>query len=982
MKLKKIMSTVLAGVMLFGAGLSGIASTEYVEAAPKARVSVHDPSVFKDKSGTYYVFGSHIEAARTRDLQNWTRFTNGYATTNNKIFGNLSSNLKKAFAWAGENLEDCVGGFAVWAPDVIYNPDYVNSDGSKGAYMMYFCTTSTYMRSVLAYAVSQNPEGPYQFVDTLIYSGFTSNDSYATSSTKNVNRKYTSTNIDELISAGKVTYNKNWFSGTNFNNNLYPNAIDPTIYYDTNGKMYMTYGSWSGGIFTIELDKKTGKCIHPKTGTTSDGRMVDSYFGTKISGGYFKSGEGPFMEYNPETGYYYLWVTYGGLTATGGYNMRVFRSKNPTGPFVDAAGRSAVLAANTNLDSIGLKVMGNYQFSSLSTAYMAGGHNSVLRDDDGQWYLLFHTRFNRGNEFHEVRVHSMHFSEDGWPVVTPYEYSGDRIAPYGYEPADLAGNYEFINHGNDTSATIHKYSNITLNSNGTISGSASGTWSQFASSSAATITVGGKTYKGHFIATQDESGKKVMTFTAVGSNNQTIWGAKTSTYTGTPRNQGATEFADGSTFRLNNVNSGLYMQVADASASNGANVQQWGSDGTGVHDIWKLFSAGDGYYYIASCLGDGGTYVLDVAGKKTDNGTNVDIYQHNSGTNQQFMLTKNSDGSYKLRTRVSGGQSAVEIVDGLTTSGANVQQWEVNGANCQDWILEPVADPGCKMDVNYVYKFENANSDFVMDVVDGVMEEKSNVQQWEDNGADCQKWILKDFGKDNYYWIRSFQDTGYALKAEGGEVGSNISLSAYSSKDSSQLFRFTKNLDGTYSIITHASKDTCLVEVGSASTEYGGNIIQWEPTSHDCQRWNVVTSVTTTTTAATTTTTTTTTTVTTTEKLTTTEKATTLNKTTTNPVTTSKSTTTVPVTTTPVVTEPTTLPDGELYGDVNLDNEVDIADIVAINMYLLNPDQMSLDIKAKANSDCERNNVIDATDSTMIMNYVAMIIDKVQLGRK
>lgn len=79
---------------------------------------------------------------------------------------------------------------------------------------------------------------------TLIYSGFTANDSYATSSTKNVNRKYTSTNVDELIASGEVTYNADWFSNNNFNNYLYPNAIDPTIYYDTNGKMYMVYGSW------------------------------------------------------------------------------------------------------------------------------------------------------------------------------------------------------------------------------------------------------------------------------------------------------------------------------------------------------------------------------------------------------------------------------------------------------------------------------------------------------------------------------------------------------------------------------------------------------------------------------------------------------------------------------------------------------------------------------------------------------------------
>ena len=382
MKSKRLLNAALTGILA-----ASLTSSVTVGAAG-TRVSVHDPSVFKDRSGVYYVFGSHIEAAKTTDLQNWKRFTNGYARTNNVEFGNLSENLKKAFAWAGEDLGDCVGGFAVWAPDVIWNPDYVNKDGSKGAYMMYFCTSSNWNTSVIAYAVSNKAEGPYTFVDTLIYSGFTSNDSYAKSNTKNVNRKYTTTNVDNLIEKGEVTFNQKWFSGSGYNFNEFPNAIDPTIYYDTDGKMYMTYGSWSGGIFTIEINKSNGRCIHPKSGKTSDGRMIDSYFGTKLIGGYHKSGEGPFIEYNSDTGYYYLWVTYGGLLSDGGYNMRVFRSKNPTGPFTDAAGRTAIHNAGSNLDATGLKVMGNYKFSTNDRAYMACGHNSVLKDDDGKWYIF------------------------------------------------------------------------------------------------------------------------------------------------------------------------------------------------------------------------------------------------------------------------------------------------------------------------------------------------------------------------------------------------------------------------------------------------------------------------------------------------------------------------------------------------------------------------------------------------------------------
>lgn len=504
--------------------------------AAKSRVSVHDPSVCKDIStGTYYVFGSHIDAAKSNDLQNWQLFTNGYKTYGNVIFGNLSQNLKKAFDWAGENLGDCEGGFAVWAPDVVWDPDYICSDGSKGSYLMYFCTSSTWNTSVLAFASSKNIEGPYTFADTLIYSGFTQNDTFAQSSTKYVNRKYTSTNISELMNSGQVSFNSSWFSNSGYNYNEFPNAIDPDIYFDTEGKMYMSYGSWSGGIFTLEIDPATGRCIHPKTGNTSDGRTVDSYFGTKLIGGYHKSGEGPFIEYNEENGYYYLWVTYGGLFSDGGYNMRVFRSKSPTGPFTDAKGNTSIQTAYSDLDSTGVKVMGNYKFSTLDRAYMSCGHNSVLKDDDGKWYLIYHARFDDNSEYHEVRVHSMQFNSDGWPVVAPNEYCGDQIHKFGYDTNDIAGTYEFIDHGTGTNSYIISSSSITLTNDGKITGAVSGTWSEDPYSNDAELMIGYQKYTGKFLAAKDEKGKTVMSFTAVGNNNQTIWGNKTTEFYGDPR---------------------------------------------------------------------------------------------------------------------------------------------------------------------------------------------------------------------------------------------------------------------------------------------------------------------------------------------------------------------------------------------------------------------------------------------------------------
>lgn len=305
----------------------------------------------------------------------------------------------------------------------------------------------------------------------------------------------------------------------------------------------------------------------------------------------------------------------------------------------------------------------------------------------------------------------------------------------------------------------------------------------------------------------------------------------------------AETFANGSTYRFKNANSGLYIQVEGAAAENGANIQQWGTSEDTIHDIWKLIDAGDGYYYIVSAVGDGGTFVLDVAGKKTDNGTNIDLYKSNGGTNQQFMFTKNSDGSYKILTRISGEASAVEVAGASKESGANIQQWELNGESCQNWILEEVSNPGCKMDTSVMYEFENVNSGLVMDIVNGQMEADSNVQQWGSNGYSCQKWILKEFaGGGNYYYIHSSADRNFVLKATGSSNGGNIAIAPYTTNDSSMLFKFDKNLDGTYCILTRASKDSCLVEVDSASKENGANVQQWELTNSDCQKWNAITS--------------------------------------------------------------------------------------------------------------------------------------------
>lgn len=143
-------------------------------------------------------------------------------------------------------------------------------------------------------------------------------------------------------------------------------------------------------------------------------------------------------------------------------------------------------------------------------------------------------------------------------------------------------------------------------------------------------------------------------------------------------------------YMLKNVQSGKYMDVSGGWAVNGANVLQYESSGAKANNTWKFVSDGNGYYYIYSALGDGNTFLLDVSNNNSSNGTNIGIWENTYCDAQKFKLVKNANGSYSIYTKASGCKSVVEVENADTLNGANVQQWEYNGHNCQKWYLEEV----------------------------------------------------------------------------------------------------------------------------------------------------------------------------------------------------------------------------------------------------------------------------------------------------
>ena len=250
--------------------------------------------------------------------------------------------------------------------------------------------------------------------------------------------------------------------------NSLPNAIDPNVVTDKDGKMWLCYGSFFGGIYIIELDPATG---FVKSGSGYEKNVdVSVNAGTKICAGNMSVGpEGPYIIYNPNTGYYYLFVSYGNLFSD--YNVRVGRSKNITGPYTYGSNDGIEMQNQGGAENNhGNKVIGGYDFNLGGVSRMAPGHCSVLYDN-GSYYMVNHVR-NTGNSFdHYVQVHKILFNEKGWPCVLPNTYAGEKVQNIG--TANLVGKWKaitFIKNNNNTIVAEE----ITVSENKSVSGAITG----------------------------------------------------------------------------------------------------------------------------------------------------------------------------------------------------------------------------------------------------------------------------------------------------------------------------------------------------------------------------------------------------------------------------------------------------------------------------------------------------------------------------
>ncbi len=169
--------------------------------------------------------------------------------------------------------------------------------------------------------------------------------------------------------------------------NDFINPIDPGAFLDpTTGKLWLTYGSYVGFTRVIELNPETGL------------RVDDKYHNIAVNC------EATTMIYHD--GWYYLLGTHGSCCqgANSGYNIRVGRSKNVTGPFVDNIGIDMLMGGGKLVVDSGGR-------------YVGAGHFGLIDEGQGVQKFSLHWEADLDRGGASVLDILPLVWKDGWPVV-------------------------------------------------------------------------------------------------------------------------------------------------------------------------------------------------------------------------------------------------------------------------------------------------------------------------------------------------------------------------------------------------------------------------------------------------------------------------------------------------------------------------------------------------------------------------------------
>lgn len=179
------------------------------------------------------------------------------------------------------------------------------------------------------------------------------------------------------------------------------NAIDANFFADDDGRHWLSFGSFWGGLKLVELDTVTGKPLPDAPFIAIARRGGDANYAV----------EAPFIVARDD--HYYLIVSFDHCCrgAKSDYKLAVGRADAITGPYLDRSGVPMMQGGGTILVE-----------AAPDDRFQGPGHAGYLRDSDGTEYLIHHAydRENRGRP--ALRLEKLRWDADGWPYIV----TGDK----------------------------------------------------------------------------------------------------------------------------------------------------------------------------------------------------------------------------------------------------------------------------------------------------------------------------------------------------------------------------------------------------------------------------------------------------------------------------------------------------------------------------------------------------------------------------
>lgn len=375
--------------------------------------NVHDPSIFKD-GDIYYSYSTDV--AYGTSVRPGLQIRKSKDLIKWDFVGWVFNSIpEKGSAYI--ESKGAIPNNSLWAPYVFKHND---------EYRLYYSLASNVGRvSVIGLAVASSPEGPWT--------------------------------------------ERNIVVGTDQTNSAQTNGIDPTVLKTSDGSQYMFYGSSWDGMHFFELNPDNGL----NANSNNRGKRI-AHRG--LTNGFINGNiEAPEIIYNKTLGYYYLFISYDWLETK--YNIRVGRSRQPSGPFLDYFGNDL----NEMEDNVPM-IVAPYRFDNHS-GWQGVAHNSAFEDENGNYYIAHQGRPGVDKYFMNMHVRKLYWTTDGWPIASPQRYAG--VSNEEVQNSEIAGSYEFIDFNYNVvpgyaeeqiSPDFQESILIELNENGTINNSNDYTW--------------------------------------------------------------------------------------------------------------------------------------------------------------------------------------------------------------------------------------------------------------------------------------------------------------------------------------------------------------------------------------------------------------------------------------------------------------------------------------------------------------------------